>query len=71
LIMGAAAWKIHDWLAAIIGNRNLYEKSATLGISIIAALAVLMLLSYLFKVKEAKTLIEIVTSKFRSSKKVQ
>jgi putative peptidoglycan lipid II flippase len=71
LIMGVAAWKIHDFLSATIGNRNLYEKAASLGISIVAALAVLMLLSYLFKVKEAKTLIEIVTSKFGRSTKVQ
>jgi len=71
LIMGVAAWKIHEFLSALIGNRNLYGKAASLGIAIVAALAVLMLLSYLFKVKEAKTLIEIVTSKFRRPRKVQ
>ena len=68
LLMGAAAWQLHTWLAVQIGLDSLQQKSIVLGITIVAALALLMLLSYLFKVKEAKTLLGLVTNKRKRSK---
>ncbi|HSE39254.1 MAG TPA: murein biosynthesis integral membrane protein MurJ [Acidobacteriota bacterium] len=65
LLMGAAALYIHDWLAMRIGMDSLQQKSAVLAVTMIAALALLMLLSYLFKVNEAKTILGIITRKRR------
>ncbi|MCI0417595.1 murein biosynthesis integral membrane protein MurJ [bacterium] len=71
VLMGAVAWKFHGFLVSQFGSSNLYARFLTLGISIASALALLMLLSYLFKIKEAKTLIELVTSRTRRFRKVQ
>jgi hypothetical protein len=46
---------------------SLQQKSAVLAITMVAALALLMLLSYLFKVNEAKTLVGLITRKRRQT----
>jgi putative peptidoglycan lipid II flippase len=63
LIMGFVAWQLHNWLAVQLGLNSLQQKVFVLSITIVAALALLMMLSYLFKVKEAKTLVGLITSR--------
>jgi putative peptidoglycan lipid II flippase len=67
VLMGVAAWLLHSWLATQIGITSLQQKSIVLGITIVVSIVLLMLLSYLFKVKEAKTILELVA---RRSKKI-
>ena len=67
VLMGVAAWQLHTWLAVQVGLDSLQQKSIVLGVTIVASLALLMLLSYLFKVKEAKTILGLVINRRKKS----
>jgi hypothetical protein len=64
LVMGVAAGQIHAWLSQVIGQAHLIGRIASLGISIVAALALLLFVSYLLRIEQATDLMKILRRRF-------
>ena len=63
LIMGGAAWGIHVWISGVLGE-TLIERASALGISIAGAIVVLMGVSLLLKIEQARQMLGFIGRRF-------
>ena len=67
LIMGAAAWQIHTYIAARTGLETVFVKAGALTISISAGLGILFLVSSILKIEQASQILGFLRRRFTKS----
>jgi len=66
LAMGAAGWWLHPWVAGIIGSARLIPRAESLLVTIVAAFALFIALSYLLRIEQVHDLIRMLRRRFES-----
>jgi putative peptidoglycan lipid II flippase len=59
LLMGIAAERIHHWMSLWVGMETLLQRAGSLAAAIFGALIILLIISHLFKIKEATEIVRI------------